>query len=174
MRVLRAPCRSANVFLRSRKVFFDVKRRPYKSTTICYAEPCGCGQAPSVRQSRQLSGADYGAGFGAVAGTRALAQLRPAVCRYPFGRCFGFAFGALHPDVVAKSNDEAEPQAVEMLVACLVTETAISEQRDTDVNGREELVQTLDDFVPGIGLAAPSTHSSLRFSRPMESRDRDW
>lgn len=41
-----------------------------------------------------------------------------------------------------------------MLVACLVTGTAVGEQRDTNV-GREELVRTLDDFilVPALPLS---------------------
>ncbi len=93
-------------------------------------------KTPSMRHSGSFH-ADYGADFAAVSGDTSFAeQLRPAVCRYPFGSGFGFAIGALHQNVVAKANHEAEPQTVEMLVACLVAETPVSEQRDSDVGAR--------------------------------------
>ena len=101
---------------------------------------------------RQRFHADYSADFAAVSGDTnfcGAARLK-AVDWYPFGSGFGFRHRrTLHQNVVAKAEDhEAEPQTVEMLVACLVAETPVglSRKRDSDVGG-EELVQALDDFI---------------------------
>ncbi|HEY2409541.1 MAG TPA: hypothetical protein VGI10_26225, partial [Polyangiaceae bacterium] len=80
-------------------------------------------------------------------------HLRSTVGRHPVGCWLALAVGALDSDIVAKSDHVAEAEHIEVGVALLIAEAAVSEQRDAHVVG-EQVVQLVDDriFVAALPL----------------------